>query len=187
MAYDDVGHVKTLDYPQPLGAPEFGVAYDIDPHGFRIAVRDKVTKDAFWELKDVDNAGRYKEELFGNDTKTVRGYHDDKQALKSITTTKGASTIQQLSYDWDERLNLKSRTDALQPQNKTERFKVDALDRLDLCVFLANRENESQRVTRRMDMRQWKPDVEVRRGHFVLYGSQASACGHECARRNVRL
>jgi YD repeat-containing protein len=100
IAYDDVGHVKTLDYPQPLGAPEFGVTYDYDPHGFRIAVRDKVTKDPFWELRDVDNAGRYKEELFGNDTKTVRGYDNDKQALKSITTTKGASTIQQLSYEW---------------------------------------------------------------------------------------
>jgi RHS repeat-associated protein len=135
MAYDELGHLKTLDYPQPLGMEPFGVTYDHDPHGFRIAVRDKATNDAFWELKDVDNAGRYKEELFGNGTKTVRGYHDDKQALKSITTTKGASTIQQLSYDWDPRLNLKSRTDALQPQNKTERFKVDALDRLTCAYF----------------------------------------------------
>jgi YD repeat-containing protein len=181
MAYDDVGHVKTLDYPQPLGAPEFGVAYDIDPHGFRIAVRDKVTKDAFWELKDVDNAGRYKEELFGNDTKTVRGYHDDKQTLKSITTTKGASTIQQLSYDWDERLNLKSRTDALATAKQDRTIQGRRVGSADVCVFLANRESESRRVTRRMDMRQWKPDVKVRRGHFILYGS----CKHPHAVTNA--
>ncbi len=142
MVYDDIGHVKTLDYPQPLDAPEFGVEYDYDPRGFRIAVRDKATKDTFWELKDVDNAGRYKEELFGNGTKTVRDYDDAKQTLKSITTTLGASTIQQLSYDFDERLNLKSRTDALQPQNKTERFKVDALDRL-TCAYFSPAENQA--------------------------------------------
>jgi RHS repeat-associated protein len=73
-------------------------------------------------------------------TKTVRGYDNDKQTLKSITTTKGASTIQQLSYDWDERLNLKSRTDALQTQQKTERFRHDVLDRLN-CAYFSPMEN----------------------------------------------
>jgi RHS repeat-associated protein len=140
IAYDDIGHVKTLDYPHPLGEAPFGVLYDYDVHGFQMGVRDKATGDAYWELKDVDNAGRYKEELFGNGTKTVHGYDIDKQTLKSITTTKGASTIQQLSYDWDERLNLKSRTDALQMQNKTERFRHDVLGRL-TCAYFSPIEN----------------------------------------------
>ena len=45
--------------------------------------------------------------------------------------------MQSLAYDYDARLNLKSRTDALQMQNKTERFRYDALDRLTCAYFSA--------------------------------------------------
>jgi RHS repeat-associated protein len=45
--------------------------------------------------------------------------------------------VQSLAYDYDARLNLKSRTDALQMQNKTERFRYDALDRLTCAYFSA--------------------------------------------------
>ncbi len=135
LGYNDVGDVKEIDYPQPLGQEPFGVTYDYDAHGFRIGVRDKATQDAFWQLKDVDDAGRYAEESFGNGTKTVRAYHKDKQALKSMTTSLGMSTIQDLAYEWDEQLNLKSRKDARQLTNTTERFKYDALDRLTCAYF----------------------------------------------------
>ncbi|MBK9261265.1 MAG: RHS repeat-associated core domain-containing protein [Polyangiaceae bacterium] len=135
MTYDDMGRVASVDYPQPLGELPFGVTYEHDNHGHRIGVRDTYTNDAYWQLTDVDQAGRYKGEMFGNGVTTARGYDHEKGALKSITTTKGAATIQQLSYDWDERLNLKSRTDARQPVNKTERFRYDALNRLTCAYF----------------------------------------------------
>ncbi|MBK9261599.1 MAG: RHS repeat-associated core domain-containing protein [Polyangiaceae bacterium] len=135
MTYDDVGRPKALQYPQPLGALPFGVTYEHDKHGHRIGVRDTYTNDAYWQLTDVDQAGRYKGELFGNGVTTARGYDHEKGALKSITTTKGAATIQQLAYAWDERLNLKSRTDALQAQNTTERFQYDGLNRLTCAHF----------------------------------------------------
>ena len=99
-----------------------------------------MTNSTYWQLTDVDQAGRYKAESFGNGITTARSYFNEKGALKSITTTKGASTIQQLSYDWDEQLNLKSRTDALQPQHKTERFRHDALNRL-TCAYFSPNEN----------------------------------------------
>ncbi len=60
--------------------------------------------------------------------------------MQSITTTRGAATIQQLSYGWDQRLNLKSRTDASQATNKTEWFRHDELDRL-TCAYFAAAEN----------------------------------------------
>ena len=135
MGYDDVGRMNSLDYPQPLGMEPFGVTREYDAHGFVTTVRDKSTRDAYWQLTKVDQAGRTADELFGNGTKTGRTYHDDKQSLKSITTTHEAATIQQLSYDWDARGLLKSRSDALQPQNPTERFRHDALERLTCAYF----------------------------------------------------
>ncbi len=135
FAYDDFGRLKGVDYPQPLGMEPFGVTHDYDEHGFLIGVRDKTTDAAFWELKEVDEAGRIQKERFGNDVVTTRDYYDNNQALKSISTQFGSATIQALSYDWDERLNLKSRQDARQIQNTTERFRYGPLNRLTCAYF----------------------------------------------------
>ena len=108
LGHDEFGRVKNIVYPQPLGQEPFGVTHQYDAHGFTIGVRDEASGNAYWELADVDDAGRYREESFGNGTKTERSYFNDKQALKSISTTVGGSTIQQLSYAWDQRLNLVS-------------------------------------------------------------------------------
>ena len=134
-AYDDVGRLKTKRYPQPLGQAPFEVTHDRDAHGFVVAVRDAATQNAYWELNEIDTAGRYAKETFGNGVTTTRSYDKDKQALQSITTMLGGSTIQQLSYGWDERLNLQSRTDMRQQQNKTERFRYDELDRVTCAYF----------------------------------------------------
>ena len=131
FSYDDVGRLAGVEYPQPLGMAAFGVTHDYDAHGHRIAVRD--TNDAFWELQAVDQAGRIQTERFGNDVETTRAYDDDKQALKSISTHSSGTKIQDLAYAWDQRLNLKSRADALQEQ--TERLRYDALDRLTCTYF----------------------------------------------------
>ncbi len=140
LGYDEFGRIARVDYPQPLGQEPFGVTREYDAHGFVVGVRDANGSDSYWQLTGVDQAGRYKEESLGNQTKTTRSYFDDKQALKSITTTLNGSTIQQLSYGWDERLNLKSRTDTSQATNKTEWFRHDELDRL-TCAYFAAAEN----------------------------------------------
>jgi len=138
--YDDVGHVKSMDYPQPLGEEPFGVIYERDEHGFVIGVHEKNTQERFWTLKEVDDAGRFQKERFGNDVETTRVYDRHKQTLEGISTTFGGTKIQGLSYEWDDQLNLKSRTDALQPQNKTERFRYDELDRV-TCAYFGAVEN----------------------------------------------
>ncbi len=43
--------------------------------------------------------------------------------------------MQDLAYEYDAKLNLSSRHDALQPQNTTEFFQYDALDRLTCSSF----------------------------------------------------
>ncbi|MBK9266189.1 MAG: hypothetical protein IPM54_41175 [Polyangiaceae bacterium] len=141
-SYDEVGRLKSIDYPQPLGEEPFGIMYDYDEHGFSIGVREKQTESPFWELKEVDDAGRYQKERFGNDVETTRSYYNGKQVLESISTTLGPTNIQKLTYDWDARLHLKSRTDALQPQNKTERFQYDELDRV-TCAYFGAVENSN--------------------------------------------
>ncbi|XXT19202.1 VOC family protein [Sorangium sp. So ce429] len=50
------------------------MAHDHDAHGHVIAVRDRGTPFAYWRLTDVDNAGRFREEVFGNDAVTERSY-----------------------------------------------------------------------------------------------------------------
>ena len=50
-------------------------------------------------LTEVDNAGRYRTEVLGNDVTTERTYFAAQQRLKSITTENDAATVQSLSYD----------------------------------------------------------------------------------------
>ncbi len=135
MGYDELGRVKSVDYPQPLGELPFGVMYEYDEHGFVIGVHEKNSLEEFWTLQEVDNAGRMQQERFGNGVETTRSYDSKKQTLKSISTTFGATKIQDLTYGWNERLNLTSRTDVLQLQNKTERFRYDELDRVTCAYF----------------------------------------------------
>jgi len=135
LGYDTFGRVETITYPTPAGAPPFVVTQEYDPFGHVLKVRDDAVD--YWHLTDVDNAGRFREEVFGNDVLTERSYFASKQRLKSITTQLGATTVQSLAYEYDARLSLKSRTDALQLQNPTERFRYDALDRLTCAYFSA--------------------------------------------------
>ncbi len=135
MSYDAFGRAKSIRYPQPLGQEPFEILREYDTHGHVIAVRDAGTRDAYWELTDVDEAGRYAEETLGNGVTTARMYDNAKESLTSISTIFGATKIQDLSYEWTDRLNLKSRTDALQLQNKTEWFRYDQIDRVKCAYF----------------------------------------------------
>ncbi|XXY49986.1 RHS repeat-associated core domain-containing protein [Sorangium sp. So ce269] len=142
LGYDELGRVETITYPAPAGAAPFVVAHDHDAHGHVIAVRDRGTRFAYWRLTDVDNAGRFREEVFGNDAVTERSYFADKQRLRHMVTQSGAGEVQDLDYGFDDLLNLTRRTDALQPQNTTERFRYDPLQRL-TCAYFSDVERAS--------------------------------------------
>ena len=133
LGYDQFARVAMITYPTPAGAAPFVITQDYDPYGHVLKVHDDVTN--YWQLQDVDDAGRFRQEKLGNDLLTERSYYADKQSLKSIVTAGG--TVQSLAYEYDARLSVKSRTDALQMQNKTERFRYDALDRLTCAYFSA--------------------------------------------------
>jgi RHS repeat-associated protein len=135
LDYDMFGRVGTITYPTPAGSKSFAVVQDHDGYGHVVTVRDAATSAAYWHLANVDDAGRFRQEVFGNGVSTTRSYFADKQSLQSIVTKSSTGTVQNLAYGYDARLNLASRTDALQPQNTTERFRYDSLDRLKCAYF----------------------------------------------------
>ncbi|MGK3979633.1 hypothetical protein WMF38_48940 [Sorangium sp. So ce118] len=118
------------------------MAHDHDAHGHVSAVRDSGTRFAYGRLTHVDNAGRFREEVFGNGAVTERSYFADKQRLRHMVTQSGAGEVQGLDFGYDDLLNLTRRTDALQPQNTTERFRYDPLQRL-TCAYFSDVERAS--------------------------------------------
>ncbi|MBK8257907.1 MAG: VCBS repeat-containing protein [Polyangiaceae bacterium] len=139
LGYDAFGRVEKLTYPTRKGEAPFVVSHEFDSHGFVRRVLDRNSDLSYWNLTAVDSAGRVEREDFGNAaTTTHRSYFGAKQRLKSITTETAAGLVRSLAYDWDGLLNLKSRTDELQPNNTTERFRYDALDRLTCAYFSPN-------------------------------------------------
>ena len=142
LDYDNLGRVQKITYPTPQGAAPFVVDQSYDPYGHVVTVSDDATNKAYWQLTAVDDAGRIKSEAFGNGVATTRSYFPDKQRLQSITTTtSGATAVQNLAYDYDARLDLTSRSDALQMQNKTERFRYDPVERLTCAYFSATQDD----------------------------------------------
>ncbi|XXT19469.1 RHS repeat-associated core domain-containing protein [Sorangium sp. So ce429] len=150
LDYDELGRVETITYPTPAGAAPFVVAHDHDAHGHVLAVRDSATRSAYWRLTDVDSAGRFREETFGNGAITERDYYADRQRLKSVVTRSGAAAVQELDYGYDARLSLTRRTDALQPQHRSERFRYDPLARL-TCAYFSDVESATAPCALRYD------------------------------------
>ena len=128
VSYDAHGRVETISYPQAVSGP-FAVRREYDDYGHLIAVRDAATSAPHWQLTAADIAGRITGESFGGGvTTTTRTYDAARSRVTGIFTSSGATQVQSLSYTYDDRLNVRSRSDAL--IGKTERFEYDRLDRL---------------------------------------------------------
>ncbi|HSN98080.1 MAG TPA: RHS repeat-associated core domain-containing protein, partial [Candidatus Nanopelagicales bacterium] len=128
LSYDAHGRVETISYPAAVSGA-FAVRREYDDHGHLIGVRDAVTNDPYWQVTAADFVGRITGESFGGGvTTTTRTYDGSRNRVTGIFTTSGATDVQELSYTYDDRLNVKSRSDGL--IGKTERFEYDRLDRL---------------------------------------------------------
>ena len=132
VTYDALGRTETITYPEAPGVGGFVVRHDHDDYGHLIAVRDHATGAPFWEAQSADAAGRIRVESFGGGAaSTTRSYFDDRDRLHGVHTEAGGAVVQELSYEYDARLNLMRREDGL--QGKQEIFSHDSLDRL-TCV-----------------------------------------------------
>jgi len=141
LDYDSYGRLSKITYPPALGQ-EFRVRREYDNYGHLLRVKDDVNAASppYWELKQVNVMGQATEEMMNGGTLTTRrSYSPEKNTLEHILTTASSpaqvtTNVQDLSYTYDERLNLKSRIDGLQLVNGValgEHFIHDALDRLE--------------------------------------------------------
>ncbi len=136
------GNVDTITYPQGPGGAPFRIKNKYDEYDNLTGVTDDIDANHpyFWRLTGVNGVGQTSKEIFGNNEVaqghalvTERDYFTDTGTLKAIRTTAGSTSVQNLAYSYDARLNLTARTDWLQQgvnAPKTERFGYDELDRL---------------------------------------------------------
>ncbi|APR85499.1 Rhs family protein [Minicystis rosea] len=139
LGYDSESRLKTIAYPQAPGVAPFVLRHEYDKMGNLVGVHDNAGGTRFWQLDYVDNAGRPTLEWFGNGTFTFHEYLQDTGTIKNIVTGLGPASFQDLRYTYDDRLNVKSRTDALQNIDgylMAESFQYDALDRLTCAGFV---------------------------------------------------
>ncbi len=138
IGYDVFSRVETITYPHDDGEDPLVVRRSYDPHGFLLSVADATTNAVYWQLNTVDAAGRMTLETFGNGVSTAREYFAESGRTKRILTKHSGTALQDLRYTYDDRLNLASRTDGLQPgifEPMTELFQHDSLDRLTCTTF----------------------------------------------------
>jgi RHS repeat-associated protein len=144
ITYDGFGRQNLRVYPQPSGVSSpLVVRSDYDSNGYLIALSDNSSNIPYWQLGGVDAGGRLTKEKFGDSGGVVsmRSYDAHKGTLKTVFTNVAlpsdpfAKPLQNLKYEFDDRLNLESREDTSQAM--TEAFTYDPLDRLQCAYFKA--------------------------------------------------
>ncbi|APR76792.1 Rhs family protein [Minicystis rosea] len=150
LSYDSAGRPETITYPADEEGYTFSTANVYDTHGYLTEVVGHLKVDGFgptpifvtkslWKLLAGDTSARVHAEQFGNDVETVTTRSPASLAIEHIETTdSNGKQLQALRYDYDDVLDLRARTDDLQPAvpgqpqigSVSERFSYDALGRL---------------------------------------------------------
>ncbi|HSC08278.1 MAG TPA: FG-GAP-like repeat-containing protein [Steroidobacteraceae bacterium] len=128
-AYSATGQLDTLTYPTSTSGYRLKLKYEYQ-YGHLKRVSDfNVPANGFWVANATDPRGAVIDENLGNGLQTIRTFDLVTGLVDSITTGPGgSSTIQNLSYAWDNVGNLTQRQDLR--QSLTEGFAYDDLHRL---------------------------------------------------------
>jgi RHS repeat-associated protein len=145
LDYDSLGRLWHVGYPTATGVTPLVVRREYDSFGRLVALHDDSAKETFWQLQQLDGAGRATVETLGNGVRVQHAYLPDSGLLQHVGASlwqpkKAEVTLQDLSYTYDAGLRMTGRTDGLQPGlfvGLTETFTHDALDRL-TCASLSN-------------------------------------------------
>jgi RHS repeat-associated protein len=138
QSYDALGRVSLVFYPPPVSTDEMIVRREYDAFGNLVTVRDDTTQATYWQLGQLDGAGRATVETLGNGVRVDRGYVPDSGLVQRIHAERGSTetrrtVLQDLVYSYDLGLRMTTRSDDLQAGAigaRTERFDYDAIDRL---------------------------------------------------------
>jgi RHS repeat-associated protein len=134
LSYDNYGRPSVVSYPDAAGWAAFKTQYHYAANGDLQSLTDvplgAVPSKLFWKAEARDPLGRILTEQFGNGTTTTYGIDQVRGVVTDITTTKGTTTLQSLSYSYDNNLNVMSRASNIPNALAGELFQYDALDRL---------------------------------------------------------
>jgi len=145
LSYDSAGRVSQIEYPQVTGFdstngydPRLRAKFLYDVRNGQLSeVRNSRTDSAYWKLINIDARGRSHRVKYSNGvyTQWTRDAANDQTARiyswQLIPTSPYTNKIQDLYYEYDDRLNPRRRHDVL--ANTDEWFTHDELDRL-RCV-----------------------------------------------------
>ncbi|HVK64110.1 MAG TPA: RHS repeat-associated core domain-containing protein, partial [Polyangium sp.] len=131
--YDAQSRLSRVMYPEAAGV-SFGIDNVWDDAGHLVKVREVGSLVDTWAITSVDGAGRITGELFGNGAETERVYDGSRGRISSIRTTT-ATTLQHLSFGYDEAQNVTRREDLRNLVPQVETFQYDALQRLSCATF----------------------------------------------------
>jgi RHS repeat-associated protein len=128
LTFDGQGRLDVLTYPDISGY-RFKIDYDYDYFGHMNVAKDGNTGSVFYTLTEADALGREVFVDLGNGLDEYRTFDRASGHLTAIETGPSlSSSIQDLSFTFDEVGNLETRTNHL--IGKTETFTYDALNRL---------------------------------------------------------
>ncbi len=144
--YDAMGRLWHVTYPAAAAGRGggFQVEQQYDAFSNLVGVQDSSEATPFWQVEQLDGAGRVSAESYDNLIGASRTYSPSTGLVESIAASyqykKALDAVQSLAYDYDTGLRMHGRTDNLQAgsngQGATELFVHDALDRL-TCAFFA--------------------------------------------------
>ena len=123
VAYDTSGRPEVLTYPSG-----FAVRNAYNSRGFLTSVSEDGGTTTYWQADSANAEGQVTQETFGNGLITTNSFDPKTSRIDSIVTTQGATTVQDLAYDFDVLGNLKKRSDLR--QDREESFLYDGLNRL---------------------------------------------------------
>jgi RHS repeat-associated protein len=132
--YDALGRIEALAYPTANGR-DFRVRYGRDAVGNVIEVADDITGRVFWSGQQANLRGALTVEAFGNGLTTTRSYVEATGRLERIKSRRAGAAfddVQDLSYGYDRKGNLRFRFDQMQRAGMglAEAFTYDGLSRL---------------------------------------------------------
>ncbi len=133
-AYDAIGRVDTITYPQSIAANRLVVKRNYNAQGFMSHLTSPTFVSAnnanglVWQADTVDEFGHTTSESFGNGVVTNRVYDNLRGVMTGMQSVSGATTVQNWSYDYDAGGNMLFRTDNV--MGHTENFAYDGLNRL---------------------------------------------------------
>jgi RHS repeat-associated protein len=147
MDFDSTGRLDTLQYPA-IDGKVFAVRHRYDAHGHLTSVVNAETEEAYWTFVAADQGYRIGRERFGDGTETVHTYQAQAGRVSGLETRRiaSATALQKLTFGYDSRLELSTRSDASDP-TRSRTYEHDLLGRLTRVVQGGGTPTELARFT----------------------------------------